>query len=187
MTRTVSTWDRLRIERAVWSLDGRLQDLPRKSRVGKRRELRANLIDASADVGTPEALRRVGSIPRLAGEYLSSEYGHWTRRPHWSAMVTWLLLGYLTLTLLLDVATNVFADGVLTVNPQASATSVWDGITHVLAPVTVTISEGKVIGQVGGAWEPLVYVIYLGGALLVGRVWRAWPASRTKQQDQLSS
>ncbi len=65
MSRTVSTWDRLRIERAVWSLDGRLQDLPRKSRVEKRRELRANLIDATADVGAPEALRRVGSISRL--------------------------------------------------------------------------------------------------------------------------
>lgn len=34
--------------------------------------------------------------------------------------------------------------------------------------VTVTFSEGEVIGQVGGAWEPLVYAVYLGGALLVG-------------------
>lgn len=68
-----------------------------------------------------------------------------------------------------------------------AGTSVWDGITHVLAPVTMTFSEGEVIGQVGGAWEPLVYVVYLGGALLVGRVWRAWPAWRTKQQEQHSN
>ena len=62
MSQNISTLDRLRIERAVWSLDSRLQDLPWRSRVAKRRELRANLLDASADVGAPEALRRVGSI-----------------------------------------------------------------------------------------------------------------------------
>jgi hypothetical protein len=56
MTHTVSWTDRLRLERAVWTLDARLQDLPRRSRVAKRRELRNNLSDAAADVGATEAL-----------------------------------------------------------------------------------------------------------------------------------
>ena len=39
------TWiDRLRIERAVWALDQRLYDLPRRSRIERRRELRGNLV-----------------------------------------------------------------------------------------------------------------------------------------------
>jgi hypothetical protein len=183
MSQAISTLDRLRIERAVWSLDSRLQDISWRSRVAKRRELRANLLDASADVGTAEALRRVGSIPRLAAEYLSVEYGHWTRRPHWLAMVAWLLLGYVALTLLLDATSSAFIDGVLAVNPHMSAPVVWSGISHVLAPVTVTFAAGGVTSRLGGAWEPLVYAVYLMGALLVGRVWRAWPSWRTRQQD----
>lgn len=183
MSQTISTLDRLRIERAVWSLDGRLQDLPRRSRVAKRRELRANLLDASADVGTPEALRRVGSIPRLAAEYLSVEYGHWTRRPHWLAMVAWLLLGYVVLALLLDVTSSAFVDGVLAVNSQMNGPVVWSGVSHVLAPVTLTFADGAVTSRLGGAWEPPVYAVYLVGALLVGRVWRARPSWRTRHQD----
>ena len=59
MTHDLTFTDRLRIERAVWTLDGRLQDLPRTSRVAKRRELRANLRAAATDVGTAEAVRRL--------------------------------------------------------------------------------------------------------------------------------
>lgn len=50
--------------------------VPGRSRVEKRRELRANCLDASADVRTLEALRRMGRFPRLAKECLSPEYGH---------------------------------------------------------------------------------------------------------------
>jgi hypothetical protein len=152
--------------------------------VAKRRELRANLHDASADDGTPEALRRVGSIPRLAAEYISVEYGHGTRRPHWLAMVAWLLLGYVALTLLLEATSSAFVDGVLAVNPDMSAPVVWSGISRVFAPVTVTFAAGEVTSRLGGAWEPPVYAVYLLGALLVGRFWRAWPWWRTRQQDQ---
>ena len=51
MTHSVSWIDRMRIERAVWALDQRLYDLPRKSRIAKRREVRENLITASHDIG----------------------------------------------------------------------------------------------------------------------------------------
>jgi len=54
MTETlILTWkDRMRIERAVWTLDSYLRNLPRKSRIAKRRELRVNLRAASADVAS---------------------------------------------------------------------------------------------------------------------------------------
>ena len=52
MNRTLGWIDRLRIERVVWALDQRLYDLPRKSRIAKRREVRENLLTAAADIGT---------------------------------------------------------------------------------------------------------------------------------------
>ena len=70
MTHTVTWIDRLRIERVVWALDQRLYDLPRKSRIAKRREVRANLRTAAADIGTANALRNIGNSRQLAGEYL---------------------------------------------------------------------------------------------------------------------
>ncbi len=55
------TWmDRLRIERVVWALDQRLYDLPRRSRIAKRREVRQNLLTAAQDIGT----RRRAQPPR---------------------------------------------------------------------------------------------------------------------------
>lgn len=79
------TWiDRLRIERAVWTLDQRLYDLPRKSRIAKRREVRANLLTAAHDIGAREALSRVGNSRQLAAEYRSAEFGD-EPRPSWIA------------------------------------------------------------------------------------------------------
>src|ERR1017187_10833038 len=75
MTETLNWTDRMRVERAVWTLDTYLQNLPRKSRLSKRRELRVNLRAASADVGAHEALRRLGNIRTMAAEYVVAEYG----------------------------------------------------------------------------------------------------------------
>jgi len=58
MPTDVTLMDRLRIERVVWSLDQRLYDLPRRTRIERRRELRSNLLDAARDTGTSTALRR---------------------------------------------------------------------------------------------------------------------------------
>ena len=51
----------MRIERLVWLLDQQLYDLPRSSRIAKRREVRDNLLAAARDIGTADALRRLGS------------------------------------------------------------------------------------------------------------------------------
>ena len=63
MPDTLSLVDRLRIERVVWSLDQRLYDLPRTSRIAKRREVRENLQVAAAHVGVAHAIRQFGQHP----------------------------------------------------------------------------------------------------------------------------
>lgn len=67
---------RLRIESAVKRLDWQLQGrVPRNRRREIRRELRANLAAAAEEVGTHEALRRLGDVRDLAAEYLEYETG----------------------------------------------------------------------------------------------------------------
>src|SRR5260221_12883040 len=75
MAHAVNWFDRLRIERAVWSLDQRIYDLPRKSRIAKRREVRENLLAAAHDIGTAHALRHPGNSRELAAGYLSAVFG----------------------------------------------------------------------------------------------------------------
>ena len=74
MSETLIWTDRLRIERRVWTLNTYLQTLPRRSQLAKRRELRVNLRAAAADVGTKEALRRLGNVRTIAADYISAEY-----------------------------------------------------------------------------------------------------------------
>lgn len=66
MTRSPTLTERLRMERAVWLLDARLQDLPRRSRIGKRRELRQNLLAAAEAIGARRAVDRLGDQRALA-------------------------------------------------------------------------------------------------------------------------
>jgi len=84
MTHTRNVFDRLRIERYVWSVDQQIYDLPRASRIAKRRELRGNILSAAADVGTTAALRGLGPTRRLALDYLAAEFDD-QPRPSWVA------------------------------------------------------------------------------------------------------
>jgi hypothetical protein len=94
MPDTLSMVDRLRIERVVWALDQRLYDLPRKSRVAKRREVRENLQVAAADVGVADAMHNLGNTRRLAAEYRAAEFGD-EPRPAWMAAAVFLLTAQL--------------------------------------------------------------------------------------------
>jgi hypothetical protein len=166
------TWmDRLRIERVVWALDQRLYDVPRKSRVAKRREVRANLLTAAHDIGARAALRNIGSVPQLAAEYLSAEFGD-SPRPHWIAAATFFLLGLLLATAMLAQTTVAFGDGIRAANPNASGTFTWGGVRYLQDTVTYTMADGKGL-PVGGAWTPLSYVLLIVATVLVGRLWRA--------------
>jgi hypothetical protein len=169
------TWpDRLRLERAVWSVDRLLQDLPRASRVAKRRELRDNLRSATEDVGAATAVRQLGDLRQLAAGYLAAEYGEWQPRPSWTKAAGGAVLSYVILYWLLEAASSAFRAGVLTTQPEATGRFSWDGIPYLLDDVVFTFTNGSST-SVGGAWRPGAYVAVLVVTVLAGRLWRLVP------------
>jgi len=176
MPADVSLLDRLRIERVVWSLDQRLYDLPRRTRVERRRELRANLLDAARDTGATAALRDVGDSGTLAADYLDAELGRGPRHS-WMAAGAFLLTTTLLLTSFFFDAADAFGDGILAGNPDAAGTFTWPGIGYLQSAVTYTVSGGEHT-FVGGAFTPLTYLLLAIGTITVGRLWRALPIWR---------
>ena len=174
MPHTITWFERLRIERAVWMLDQRLYDLPRRSRIAKRREVRANLITAANDVGATTALKHLGNSRQLAAEYLSAEFGD-EPRPSWIAAALFLFTGQLVLTSLLSEASFAFRDGITAADPSATGRFAWHGIPYLQDTVTYTFTNGT-SSQVGGAWTPVAWAIWIVATVLVGRLWRVIPA-----------
>jgi len=179
MARTLTWLDRLRIERVVWMLDQRLYDLPRASRIAKRREVRQNLHTAATDIGISAALRNLGDSRRLAAEYRFAEYGD-EPRPAWIEMVAFVLIAQLVLTSMLTEAALAFGDGITAANPDATGTFTWRGIGYLQDTVTYTFVDGRG-GFVGGAWTPLAYALWFIAAILVGRLWRVVPMVRRRR------
>jgi hypothetical protein len=170
MPSTVTWIDRLRIERVVWSLDQRLYDLPRKSRIARRREVRESLLTAARDIGTADALRNLGNSRQLAAEYRSAEFGD-EARPSWIAAGIFLMTSQLLFTSLLSEAAMAFGDGITAANPNATGTFTWSGIRYLQDTVTYTFANGKG-SSVGGAMTPLAWALWIIATVLVGRLWR---------------
>ena len=172
MPHKLTPLDRIRIERLVWTLDQRLYDLPRASRIAKRREVRANLLEAAADQGTGEALRRIGSSGALAREYLGAEYGD---RPHhsWVAAAYFAALVPLLLNYVLSEAANAYGNGLAAAH-GTSGIFTWSGVSYLQSPLTFTVDHSGVTHS-GGAWTPVVYVVWLAGIIACGRLWRLLP------------
>ena len=176
MPNDINLLDRLRIERVVWSLDQRLYDLPRKTRVERRRELRGNLLDAARDADTSSALRDVGDSGTLAAEYLDAELGPGPRHS-WMAAGVFLLTSALLLTSFFFDAADAFGEGILAGNPSTAGTFTWPGIDHLQSAVTYTVADGTHT-FVGGAFTPLTWALLATGTIAVGRLWRALPMWR---------
>lgn len=185
MPNDVNLLDRLRIERVVWGLDQRLYDLPRRTRIERRRELRSNLLDAAQDSGTSSALRDVGDGAALAADYLEAELGRGPRHS-WMAAGAFLLTSTLVLTSFFFDAADAFGDGILAGNPNAAGTFTWPGIGHLQSAVTYTVSDGAHT-FVGGAFTPLTYLLLAVGTIAVGRLWRALPVWRRRRTSGLQS
>jgi len=177
MSAPSSTLDRLRIERAVWTVDLRVQDLPRSSRIARRRELRDNLQEAASEVGAREAVSRLGDLHVLATDYLEAEYGDLRRRPSWAAAAWWIVLTEAVMLLVTSTGFSAFRDGVTAADQHFTGVVHWHGVTWLISAATFTFTNGHATST-GGAWTPLVYVVMLGGALVVGRIWRLVPALR---------
>ncbi|MFL6154276.1 MAG: hypothetical protein ACJ72B_18015 [Ornithinibacter sp.] len=183
MPNDVNLLDRLRIERVVWSLDQRLYDLPRRTRIERRRELRNNLLDAAHDADASTALRDVGDSSTLAAEYLDAELGPGPR-PSWMAAGAFLLTSALILTSLFFDAAGAFGDGILAGNPEATGTFAWPGIGYLQTPVTYTVTDGAHT-FVGGAFTPLTYLLLAIGTIATGRLWRALPRWRRNHSGRI--
>ena len=169
MPHTVTWIDRLRIERVVWALDQRLYDLPRRSRIAKRREVRQNLLTAAMDIGIADALRNLGDSRRLAAAYRAAEFGD-EARPAWITAALFLLTGVLVSNLFLGEVASAFGDGITAANPHATGTFT-SGIHYLQDTVTWTFLDGKG-SSVGGSWTPLAWGIWIVATVLVGRLWR---------------
>jgi len=168
------TWkDRMRIERVVWTLDNYLRNLPRKSRIAKRRELRVNLRAASADVGANEALRRLGNVRTMAREYLVTEYGG--PGPSWIVATYVLFAGYFFMIWLVNARIGAFKVGAIAANPHLTGTFHLTGVAYVFHSATFIYTNGKA-NEIGGTFLPLVNVYIFALAILAGRLWRAIPA-----------
>jgi hypothetical protein len=168
------TWlDRLRIERLVWALDQQLYSLPSRSRVAKRREVRANLLTAAHDVGTTRALRRLGTSGQLAEEYLNAELGDGPRHS-WLAAACFATSVPLLLNYFLDEAVSAYQQAIAATDTHATGTFTWHGVSFLQDTVIYTFDQGNG-SHTGGAWTPLVYVLWLIGTVLCGRLWRLLP------------
>ena len=181
MSHPISWLDRIRIERVVWMLDQRLYDLPRRSRVDKRREVRDNLRAAASDIGTREALARLGNSRELAAEYLTAEFGDGPR-PSWMAAGVFLFTGVLVGTSLLTEAATAYRDGILAADPHVTGTFTWNGVRYLQTAVHYTFVDGS-NDFVGGAFSPLAWLVWVTATVLVGRLWRVpsvWRRRRLK-------
>jgi hypothetical protein len=177
MNRPITVLDRMRIERATWTVDARLQDLPRSSRIAKRRELRLNLRAAAEDVGARQAVRQLGDLHRLASDYLAAEYGEAARRPSWTAAALTFLLMDAAMLILSYLVTSIFRAGVIAADGQATGSYHWHGLPYLLSDERFTFANGSSTSD-GGAWTPLVYLLFLAATVIAGRLWRLVPALR---------
>jgi hypothetical protein len=173
------TWaDRLRIERAVWTLNACVANyLPRRSRAARRRELRLDLRAAAADVGCAEALRRLGDPRLLAAEFVTAEYGDRVRWPQAGTGTLCVFLVVAVSSAVVDAGTSAFRAGILAASPHPAGTYRWPGIPYLSNYATVTFTHGHA-ATLGGAWTPLVYLAVLAAGVIGGRLWRLPTASR---------
>jgi hypothetical protein len=181
----LSWFDRLRIERLVWTLDQRLYDLPRATRIAHRREVRGNLIAAAQDVGIGNAIRNVGNSSQLAADYLDAEFGTQPRHS-WIAAAVVALTAQLVLTSLLTEVALAFAGGITAADPHATGAFTWHGVPYLQSAIHYSFVDGKET-HVGGAWTPVAWVIWLMATILIGRLWRApslWRRRRVTQARQ---
>jgi hypothetical protein len=178
MRHTVTWFDRLRIGRVVWAIDQRLYDLPRRTRVETRWEVRQDLLTGARDVGTTQVLRNLGGSAELAQEYLSAAFGSGPRHAWMAAALFFVTVPFLALSFF-AAAANAFASGIAPADPAATGTSTWGGISHLQSTVTYAFIGGHGT-WIGGAFTPLFYILWIVATILVGRLWRALPAWRRR-------
>ncbi|MEU5402728.1 hypothetical protein ABZ348_25905 [Streptomyces sp. NPDC005963] len=172
--------DRLRIERAVWALNSHLGDLPIRSKRARRRETRANLHAAAADIGAIEAVRGLGDLRSHAAGYLAAEYGEHGPRPSYTMGTIWLIMVHVVAGLLAVGGKAAFTAGVRAAKPHATGDFQWPGVHYVINEATITFRDGATGAMVGGSWTPLVYLLSAIAFVVGGQLWRLLPQWRSR-------
>ncbi len=189
MTSNLTRIERLRIEWTVWAFDYLLINMPHRLRVAKRREMRADLLAAAADVGIPEALRQLGSLRRLAADYLDAQYGERGPRPSFWRGATWMALLLPIMFAIEDLGKWSFLDGVRAI-PHATGVFHYAGLKFLGLDFTYTFADGR---NVASGWSQSVTAVelaYMFAAFLIGaRTWRllaSWRSRRLRRADAIS-
>jgi len=163
--------DRARIQRAVLTYDFwlDLSGVPRRRRKDLRRELRANLFDASTRSGVGPAIAALGGLRRMAVE--SGVPG--ARTPRWTAGAYAAYATFLALIYLQIYASFSWIDGAKAASPNAE---VRGGLA--LFPGAETWYTPGPDGGFGfqTGWSPIVLTVLV--FLLVARPWRVISARR---------
>ena len=161
---------RLRIERYVWTLDQLVYELPYRTRVSCRREVRQNLLAAARETGTTHALRGIGDVTELAQQYLAAEYGTGPRA-HWIA-VAWVAALVPLVMMFIDGEEDKMAGAAIrAAAPHATGTFIVPGITMLQSATVYVFSNGQATVS-GGAYSPAFYVLALAAIIVAGRLWR---------------
>jgi hypothetical protein len=166
--------DKLRIERTVWTLDTLLADMPGRARRSARRDLRVNLRAAASEVGTAQALRDLGSVRRIALDYLDAEYGEHRPRPRVLKGIFWALLVEMVILSWFFVGQEGFVSG-LQAAGQPAGTFSWTMLQALGIESEVTFDDTGIRGA-SMFFHPW-FLAYIFAAFFVGgRLWRFIPA-----------
>jgi hypothetical protein len=180
MSQPLRPLDRLRIARAVWTVDALAADLPGKRRKAIRRDLRADLWASAEEVGAKEAVRRLGSLHRLAAEYVLAEYGEEKPPPRYLKGIFWAALVEVGLLIVVIARIGAFEHGL-------GAAGATDG-TYAFSPLggwgpryETTLEDGDLAGFMLDFSNVLPIIGVLAVVFLIGsRYWRMLPAYRNR-------
>jgi len=170
--------DRLRVERAVLTLDTWIGDLPRRRRRDVRRELRADLLASAADVGAREAVRRLGPLRRLGLDYLDAEFGELRPRPNGLHGLAWGIAAGALLVTSMVAGSEAYSSGLRSAHAGAGTYG------HRLAPwgpryietYPASGADPTIAWEFDGGMILLWLAVILVAVVVGGRSWRAIPA-----------
>jgi hypothetical protein len=178
MTGTLTWLDHARIEYAILRVDVMISALPLERQQAILGELRTNLRSASEQLGSAEALRRLGGLRPLARSYLDIEHGGPGPRPRWLMGILWVVIAEGVLLAVAFAGSQGFADGVLAADPHASGTYTWRALAPVAGSEDLVFSGGTLHGLGFTFSAPLLVAIGAAVFAVGARAWRCLPPWR---------
>jgi hypothetical protein len=166
MTSTLSLTERWRRSWYLSRLELWLDSMPRRRRRAVLGELRANLDEATADVGLDAAMADLGAPRALARRYLQAEPQPRPRWDHGAAAAALVVAAWVYATLF-------YAVGMLDALSSTGTAGPARGSFLGTQVETVSNAAGISAAFTGVPWAPLVAVLLT--FLLVGRAWHALP------------